>query len=160
MKSPEKINVILKMKEPTSIEEINRFLGMVTYYLRFISNLSTLTAPLRQPLAKNAKFYWNRKCSEAYDRIEQEIASERVLTPFDPALPVQLACDASPQGVAGILSHIINGQERPFAFASRSLTQAEKHYSQLDREALAIIFSVGHIHQYLFARPFKLITDN
>lgn len=143
MKSPEKINAILEMKEPTSIEEIRRLLGMVTYYSRFISNFSTLTAPLQQLLAKNAKFHRNRECSEAYDQLKQEIVSERALTPFHPpALPVQLACNASPQGVAGILSHIINGQERPIAFAFWSLTPAEQHYSQLDRKALAIIFSV------------------
>lgn len=160
LKSPAKVNAILKINHPTSIEEVRRFLGMVTYYSRFIPNLSTLTAPLRQLLVKNTKFHWNEKCSKAFDQLKMEIASERVLTPFDPTLPVQLACDASPQGVAGILSHIIDGQERPIAFASRSLTQAEQNYSQLDREALAIIFSVGHFHQYLFARPFKLITDN
>lgn len=79
--------------------------------------------------------------------------------PFNPELLIQLSCDASPTGIAGILLHIID-QERPIAFASRSLTQAEQNYSQLDKEALAIVFAVDHFFQYLFARPFKLITDN
>lgn len=146
------VNVILKMKEPTSIEEINRFLGMVTYYSRFISNLSTLTAPLRQPLAKNAKFYWNRKCSEAYDQLKQETASERVLTPFDPALPSSTSRRCQPSRSCGD------------TFSHHQWTRASDcicfEVTLEDRKALAIIFSVGHIHQYLFARPFKLITDN
>lgn len=75
-------------------------------------------------------------------------------------LPVQLTCDASPTGVAGVLSHVIDGSERAIAFASRSLTPAEQNYSQLDREALAIVFAVQHFHEYLFGRPFKMVTDN
>jgi len=135
------------MNPPKSAEELRTFLGMVTYYSRFIPNHSTLTAPLRKLLKKNSAFKWNEKCDSAFKTIKEEIASDRVLTPFDPTLPVQLACDASPYGVAGILSHIINGEERPIAFASRALTPAEQNYSQLDREALAIVFSVDHLYQ-------------
>ena len=81
--------------------------------------------------------------------------------PYNPSLPIQLACDASPVGKAGILFHIVDGEERSISFASRSLTQVEQNYSQLDREAyLAIIFSVEDFDQYFFGRPFKLITTN
>ena len=83
-----------------------------------------------------------------------------VLYQVNPDLEVQLACDASPTGIAGILSHIGDGRGRPIAYASRGLTPTEQNYSQLDREALAIVFSVQYFHEYLFARPFKLITDN
>ena len=62
--------------------------------------------------------------------------------PYNPSLPVQRVCDASPVGIVGILSHIVDSKEWPISFASRSLTQAEQNYSQLDREALAIVFSV------------------
>lgn len=84
-----------------------------------------------------------------------------MLIPFDPVLPVQLACDAIPQGVAvaRILFHIINGQEAPLHLLRRLLTQAEQNNSQLDREVLEVL-SVEHFHQYVFARPLKLITDN
>lgn len=83
-----------------------------------------------------------------------------VLVPFNPNVSVQLACDASPVGIAGVLSHIVNGQDKPILFASGSLTSADKNYSQLDREVLAIVFAVNHFFQYLFGRKFKLITDN
>ena len=66
--------------------------------------------------------------------------------PYDPSLPVQLACDASPVGIAGILCHIVDGEEQQISFSSRSLTQAEQNYSQLDREALAIVFSVQRFY--------------
>jgi hypothetical protein len=92
--------------------------------------------------------------------LKREIASERVLTVYDPTLPVVLTCDAIPMGVSGVLSHIIEGQERQIAFTSRSLTAAERNYSLVDREAIAIVFSVDHFFNHLFGRHFKLVTDN
>ncbi|KAJ8873326.1 hypothetical protein PR048_026960 [Dryococelus australis] len=73
---------------------------------------------------------------------------------------IQLACDASPTGIARVLSHIVDGNEYPNAFASRLLTAAEKNYSQLDRETLAIVFTVDNFFQYLFGSHFKLVTDS
>ncbi|XP_046810023.1 uncharacterized protein K02A2.6-like [Lucilia cuprina] len=105
-------------------------------------------------------FKWSNECREAFNKLKKEIASDRVLMPYDPELPLQLACDASPTGIAGVLSHLVDGEERPIAFASRSLTSAEQNYSQLDREALAIYYAVQYFHEYLFGRQFNLITDN
>lgn len=83
------------------------------------------------------------KAESAFVSLKEEIVSDPVLFPFDPKLPVVLSCHASPTGVAGILSHIVDMVERPVAFASRALTEAEQNFSQLDREAVAIVFSVG-----------------
>lgn len=80
--------------------------------------------------------------------------------PYDPSLPVTVACDASPTGIAGVLSHIVNGTEKSVIFASRSLSATEQNYSQLDREALAIIFSIQKFYRYLYGRPFTLISNN
>ncbi|GBM73155.1 hypothetical protein AVEN_30044-1 [Araneus ventricosus] len=78
----------------------------------------------------------------------------------DPELPVTLATDGSPVGVAAVLSQILDNVEKPVAFASRSLIEAERSYSQLDREALAIIFGVSHFINYIYGRHFVLIADN
>ncbi|KAF6208414.1 hypothetical protein GE061_016870 [Apolygus lucorum] len=148
------------MPVPQSPDELHRFLGMVTYYARFIPNLSTITYPLRQLIKQDKKWIWSKQCQRAFERLKTEILSDRVLIPFDPSLPVSLACDASPTGIAGVLSHVVNEEERPIAFISRSLTSAEQNYSQLDREALAIIFSVTKFYMYLSGKQFTLITDN
>lgn len=160
LKSKSKIAAITDLPRPESVDDVRRFLGMVTYYSRFIPNCSTVTTPLRNLLKKNTKFNWNVQCETAFKNLKKEIAFGRVLVPYDPQYPLQLACDASPTGIAGVLSHVIDGQERPISFTSRSLTDAEKNYSQLDREALAIVFSVDYFYQYLFGKPFMLITDN
>ncbi|XP_054275642.1 uncharacterized protein K02A2.6-like [Macrosteles quadrilineatus] len=159
-KSPEKIKAVMEMSRPHNADEVRRFLGMITYYSRFIPNLSTLSCPLRELLKKKHRFQWTTECESSFQKLKQEICSDRVLIPYDPKLPVVLSCDASPVGIAGILSHIVNGHERPIAYTSRSLTPAEQNYNQLDREALAIIFSVGKFHNYLYGSQFTLVTDN
>ncbi|GBN50918.1 Transposon Tf2-9 polyprotein [Araneus ventricosus] len=136
------------MQQPRNVQELRQFLGMVTYYSRFIPDVSTITYPLRKLLRKNQKFYWNKECQQAFLKLKEEISSESNSIPFDPELPVTLATDASPMGVAAVLSHIVYNVEKPVAFASRSLTDAKRNYSHLDREAIAIIFGVSHFINY------------
>ncbi|XP_018392965.1 PREDICTED: uncharacterized protein K02A2.6-like [Cyphomyrmex costatus] len=148
------------MTRPSNVDGVRRFLGMVTYYSRFIPDVSTITYPLRKLLIKDSTFRWTKACEDAFLKLKNEISSDRILTPYNPELPLVITCDASPTGVAGMLSHVLNGIEKPIAFASRSLTSAERNYSQLDREALAIVFAINHFFMYVFGRKFKLITDN
>lgn len=79
---------------------------------------------------------------------------------YDPQKPLSLAVDASPKGLGAVISHETKEGERPIAYALRSLTPAERNYSQLEREGLAIIFGLQKFHQYLYGRRFTLITDN
>ncbi|KAJ8876438.1 hypothetical protein PR048_020883 [Dryococelus australis] len=78
---------------------------------------------------------WTSACEAEFLKLKQAIASDQVLVPYDPDLPVQLVCDASPTGIAGVLSYIVDGHEHPITFASRSLTAAEQNYSHFGREA-------------------------
>ena len=76
------------------------------------------------------------------------------------SLPITLACDASAYEIGCVLSHNISGEERPIAFASSTLSTAQKNYSQLDKEALSIIYGLKRFHQYLYGRKFTIVTDN
>ena len=83
-----------------------------------------------------------------------------ILAHYSLSLPVRLKCDASPYGVGACLSHVReDGAEQPIAFASRTLSSAEKGYAQIEHEALALIFGVQHLHKYLTGRRFTLVTD-
>lgn len=134
---------------------------MVTYYARFLPNLSTITHPLSQWLHKNAKFKWSKECEDAFVKIKGELTSDKFLVPYDSNLPIRVECDASPYEVGAILSHIVNDQERPIAFVSRALTKTEQNYSQIGQGALSVVFAVNKFYAYLFiGRSFELVTDN
>ena len=101
-----------------------------------------------------------KKCETEFQKSKVLITSEPVLTHYNPRLPVKLATDASPYGVSAILSHVMkNGVEKPIAYASRSLTQTEQRYAQIDRESLAIYWGVKKFYPYLYGRKFTLVTD-
>ncbi|GBN15280.1 Retrovirus-related Pol polyprotein from transposon 17.6 [Araneus ventricosus] len=135
----------------TAPSEFNRIQTRCFYYYPI---------PYINSFIKNKNYYWNKKGEKAFLKLEEEISSDRVLVPFDTELSVTLSTDSSPIGVAVALSYIINNVEKPVAFASRSITEAERNYSQLDRETLAIIFDVSHFINYIYGRRFVLLTDN
>ena len=146
---------------PQSVAEVRSFLGLVNYYHKFLPYLATILHPLNQMLERNYQWDCTDQCEEAFDKVKVMIASDLVLTHYDPNLPLQLACDASPVGIGAVLSHVMpDGTERPIAFASRSLSKAERNYAQIDKEALATVWGVKKFHNYLFGRNFTLLTDH
>ncbi|GFT31024.1 retrovirus-related Pol polyprotein from transposon 412 [Trichonephila clavipes] len=110
---------------------------------------------------KGTKFLWTAECEKAFKALKQEIASDRILCHYDPKLPLLLQTDASPVGIGAVLSHIMpDGSEKPAIFASRSLTKTERNYSQIEKEALSIVWGVKRFYQYLFGQHFDLVTDH
>lgn len=159
--APDKINAIVNCKVPNNITELRAFLGLVNYYSKFIPNVATKLNPLYSLLKKNNKFKWSVEQQAAFELIKKELVSSKVLVHYEPNLPLILACDASCSGIAAVISHqYTNGDTHPIAYASRSLTASERGYSQIDKEALAIIFGVKKFHQYLFGRQFTLLSDH
>ena len=113
-------------------------------------------------LKRNYQWDWTDHCEEAFDKVKVMIASDLVLTRYDPNLPLQLACDASSVGIGVVLSHVVmpDYTERLISFASRSFSKAERNYAQIDKEALATVWGVKNFHNYLFGRDFTLLTDH
>ena len=159
--SKNKIKAILKMSRPRSLKELRTFLGLVNYYGKFLPNLSHEAHSLNLLLKKQVKFHWGVKQNQCWKKLRELLSSPPVLCHYSLNLPLKVDCDASPYGVAAVISHVFpDGGERPIAFASRSLSSAEKNYSQIDKEALAIIFGVKKFHAYLYGRRFTLVTDH
>ena len=159
--TPEKVKAILQKPVPRNVKTLRSFLGLVNYYGKFIRNLSTIVQPLNQLLRQNARWKWSAECQEAFDMLKKKLASSEVLVHYDPALPLKLDCDASAYGVGVVLSHIFpNGEERPVAYASRTLTETERGYYQIEKEALSLVYGVKKYHQYLYGRKFLLVTDH
>lgn len=160
-KMPKKVEAITNMKTPSNREEVRSALGIIQYYGQYLENLSTVVYPLNELTKENVPFRWSRECEQAYVKVKQMIASDLVLAHYDPKEKLVLATDASPVGVGAVLSHIYaDGSERPIHFASQTLSPTQQRYSQIDREAYAIIFGVRKFYQYIYGRKFILVTDN
>ncbi|XP_022816983.1 uncharacterized protein K02A2.6-like [Spodoptera litura] len=162
-KSPQKIKAMIEAPVPSNINQLQSFLGLVNYYRNFVPNASSILSPMYELLKKSSRWCWTQKHDEAFTAIKSCLASDQVLAHFNPEATIILTVDASPVGLSAILSQVeTDRSERPISFASRTLNAAEKRYSQIQKEATAIIFGVRRFHQYLYGRsvPFILRTDH
>lgn len=156
-----KIQAVAHPPDPTRVSELRSFLGLVNYYGKFLPDLATTAAPLYTLLRKSIPWCWGSAQQSAFKKVKALLQSSDLLVHFDPQKEIILACDASPYGVGAVLSHRMeDGTERPIAYASRSLSVAERKYSHLDKEALAIVFGVKHFHQYVYGCSFIIHSDH
>lgn len=160
-KNDSNIESVLNAPVPSNVSELRAFIGMVNYCSKFIHNFAKKMEPLYQLLRKDTVFKWNTSANNAYLLLKKEVTSDQVLVHFDPKKPIVVTTDACDTAVAGICSHEFpDGSLRPIAFVSRSLTKSERNYSTIQKEALAIVFTVRKLNQYLLGREFILQTDH
>ncbi|XP_013172204.1 PREDICTED: uncharacterized protein K02A2.6-like [Papilio xuthus] len=156
-----KVSAIVNLPVPKNVSQLRAALGLINYYSRFIPNMSTLLNPLYKLLAKGNKWCWNRDCERAFKAVKDKLVSGPALAHYSPSLPLVLAVDSSAYGLGAVLAHRMpDGSERIVSCASRTLTDTERRYSQIDKEALAIVYGVSRHHQYLFGRKFTLRSDH
>ena len=148
--SPKQLAAILEVPTPKSVSEVQSFLGLVTYYCRFVRKFSSVLAPLYDLLKKGSKFKWSSIEANAFTKIKDQLAISDLLANFDGEHEVIVEVDASPVGVGCVLMQEINGYSRPVYFASKKLSSAEINYAQLDKEALALVYAVTKF-KYFFA---------
>ena len=153
---PAKIQGIQEMTSPTSKQDVKRLLGMVSYLQRFAPKLSEITAPLRDLLKEQTCFQWDAVHELSLAAIKKVISEAPVLKLFDPNDSVEIQCDASDRGLGACLMQ--NGQ--PVAYASRSMTETETHYAQIEKEMLVIVFEVERFEQCVYGRPVKVEADH
>ncbi|XP_055918725.1 uncharacterized protein K02A2.6-like [Eupeodes corollae] len=159
--SESRLLAIKDLPEPSNLKELEAFVGKINYYNQFIENFAQIAAPLNKLRSKNVKFIWGDEQRKVFQIFKEKLMSVSRLVHFQNDLPVSLATDASSHGIGAVISHIYpDGSEKPIAFASKTLTESQKRYSQIEKEALSIIFGIKKFHQYLFGRQFELITDH
>jgi transposase InsO family protein len=146
-----KVDAILKMPPPTSVQ----------FYGKFLPNLSTIEKPLNDLLKKTTQWPWGAHEQSAFQQLKDLLSSDTVLAHFDPTLPIGIATDTSDVGVRAVLfHHYSDGSERPIANVSKTLSDTQRRYSQVQKEALAVIFGLKKFHSFLYGRPFILVTDH
>ena len=158
--SPSKIKALEEMSKPQSAAEVRSFLGMAQYSSQFIPGFSQITSPLRELTHKSSKWKWGKEEEDAFERIRTSLANDSVLGYYETGRQTKLVVDAGPKGLGAILYQKKKEQWKPITCASRSLTDTEQRYSQLDREALAIRWACEKNYIYLIGSKFKVITDH
>ena len=157
----EKVEAVQAAPVPKNVSELKSYLGLLSYYGKFLPNLSSTLAPLYELLKSTVKWRWGRQENAAFQESKKLLSSAEVLVHYDPTKEVTLACDASPYGIGAVLSHKMpDGSDCPIGFASCTLSSAEKKYSQLEKEGLPCVFEVKKFHTYLYGCCFTLITDH
>ncbi|XP_032997764.1 uncharacterized protein K02A2.6-like [Lacerta agilis] len=157
----DKVRAICDAPAPKNKAELQAFLGLLNFYHAFLPHKAAVAEPLHRLLDKKACWVWGPRQAKSFQGVKELLISNSVLMHFDENLPVVLACDASPYGVGAVLGHqLSDGREVPVAYFSQTLTPAERNYSQIDKEGLAVVKGVKKIHDFLYGRPFTIVTDH
>ena len=144
---PSKVKTIKEAPVPSNVIELKTYIGLLTYYGKFLPNLSSTLAPLYSLHWKDSPWDWSADLMRAFKQSKELLTSSSLLVHFDPKLKLTLTSDASAYGIGAVLAHIMpDGSEKPIRHASRSLTSAKRNYSQLEKAGLACIFGVKKFH--------------
>ena len=155
---PKKIQGITEMTPPTDKQQLASFIGMVTYMGNFVPHLSHHTEPLQAMLKQEAVFAWDEMANASFQKIKDLIAKSatKPLRYYDRRKPVTVQADASQRGLGACL--LQDGQ--PIAYTSKSLTDTETRYANIERELLAIVFACQRFNTYVLGRPFTVESDH
>ena len=156
----EKIRAINEYPIPKSITDVKSFLGLASYYRRFVPDFATTAVPLHDVTSVRSTFVWTESCQLAFEELKRKLSSTPVLAYPDFTLPFQLTTDASYTGLSAVLSQIKDKHEYPICFASRTLRQNEKNYSVTELECLALVWGIKIFRPYLLGVNFQIYTDH
>ena len=155
-----KIEVILNFEQPTDVHQVRRFIGLASYFRRFIKHFAQKAQPLTSLTKKNEEFKWSNPQEEAFRTLKTELTSNPVLALYNPKAETELHTDASSKGIGGIL--LQRGEDKafhPVYYVSKKTTAAESAYHSSRLELMAIVWSVTRLRQFLIGIRFVIVTD-
>ncbi|GJX09333.1 reverse transcriptase domain-containing protein [Tanacetum coccineum] len=155
-----KINVIAKLPYPTNVKGVRSFLGHAGFYRRFIKDFSMISKPMTQLLMKDAKFDFSDDCKKAFNILKEKLTTAPIIISPDWNIPFELMCDASDFAVGAVLGQRIDGKFKPIYYASKTLNNAQEHYTTTEKELLAVVFSFDKFRQYLVLSKTVVYTDH
>ena len=155
-----KVEAVKNFRKPNTPEEVRSFLGLVNFCAPFIKDLATVSEPLRCLMRKDTKFKWGTLESNAFETLKKTLCDAKTLGMYDPNAPTRVIADASPVGLGAVLTQKGLNEWQVIRFASRSLTDCEKRYSQTEKEALALVYACERFHNWIYGLEFELVTDH
>lgn len=157
---PDRVKAIQEAPLPKNSRGIRRFLGMVNYYRKFIPGIAELTQPLTEVLKKGRRFHLGTEQLRCIKQCQDILTSRPLLAFPDFHRTFRITTDASEIAIGAVLSQNFDEGEKPIAYAGRKLTDAERRYSAIERELLAVVWAVEYFRPYVYGRKFELLTDH
>ncbi len=157
---PTKVAAVRDWPPPTNISELRSFLGLASYYRRFVRNFATIASPLHQLTNKGRRFGWSEDCAAAFRQLKATLIHAPVLAYPDPNQPFLVDTDVSNVEIGAVLSQRGEAGERVVAYYSCSLSRLERNYCVTRQELLAVVLAVRHFRPYLLGTKFTLRTDH
>ena len=157
---PDKIKSVKDWPVPTNVKQIRSFLGLCSYYRKYVKGFSNVARPLHKLTEIDRTFSWNNECQETFDASKKSLTTAPILGyPIDCGQFI-LDCDASNEGVGVVLSQIQDGNEKVIGYFSKSLSKPERRYCVTRKVLLAVVLSILHFHHYLYGRKYKVRSDH
>lgn len=156
----EKLRCVRDFPVPKTHKQIMSYLGLVNYYRKFIPKFSEICRPINNLLKKGIKFEWTKECQTAFEVLREKLINPPVLIMPDFTKPFIITTDASDTAIGAILSQGEIGEDRPNSYASRSLNAAERNYSTIEKEQLAMVWGTNNYRPYVLGRKFTIVTDH
>ena len=153
---PEKAKAVQDMPKPEDVEGIQRVNGFVNYLAKFLPHVADVMEPLRRLTRKDVEWQWAEEQDKSFEEVKKLVTAAPILSYYDPKEELVIQCDASQKGLGAALLQ----KGKPISYASRTLTDTETRYAQIEKEMLAIVFSLEKFHQYTFGRPVIVRSDH
>jgi len=157
---PEKIRAVDSWPTPTSLKEVRSFVGLASYYRRYVKGFADIAAPLHALTKKGQTFSWSSQAQAAFEALKEALTSPPILAMPNDVGEMILDTDASDTTIGAVLSQVQDGVEKVIAYASRSLDKRECNYCVTRKELLSVVHFVKYFKQYLLGRKFRIRTDH
>ena len=157
-----KTEAVQKWPTPKNVTDVRSFLGLCSYYRRFVRGFAEIAKPLHRLTEKNHCFLWTEECHRSFKQLKAALTSAPILAypTSDDGDSFTLDTDASSFGIGAVLSQAQDGTERVIGYFSRTLTKAERRYCVTRKELLAVVAATKHFHHYLYGRKFIIRSDH
>ncbi|GJR55058.1 reverse transcriptase domain-containing protein [Tanacetum coccineum] len=155
-----KVDVIAKLPHPTTVKGVRSFLGHAGFYRRFIKDFSKISRPMTHLLEKNTPFIFSNECIEAFQTLKKKLTEAPILIAPDWDLPFELMCDASDFAIGAVLGQRHEKHFRPIHYASKTMNEAESHYTTTEKEMLAVVYAFEKFRSYLILNKSIVYTDH
>ncbi|CAN6446975.1 unnamed protein product [Victoria cruziana] len=155
-----KIETIAKLAPPSCVREVRSFLGHAGFYRRFIKDFSKISRPLCDLLAKDVTFVFSEDCRGSFLKLKEVLSSAPILRAPDWTLPFEIMCDASDYAIGAILGQRVEKKPVVIYYASKTLVDAQMHYTTTEKELLAVVFALEKFRSYILGSKVLIYTDH